>query len=261
MVYEGRRSAGRRRGRGKSSGGSGGVCMWLLILVVAAWALFPGAMGRLRDRAAGALGVDLDGAVRAFSEAREDGAGIFDAVRTSVKYAFGYVEGEGIPALDTGPEDGPEDAGTPAGAVGGEELGDLPLPEYVSAETPEIDIELQRPVEGEVISGFGYRRDETGSGAVFHYGADISVAGGARVSAMAGGEVMAVGESTTYGKYVIISHEGGVETICAHLGETKAAGGEKVEAGQEIGVMEENGGYLHLEVIVDGMYVDPAGYL
>ena len=258
MVYEGRRRAGRRRvvKAAKGSGGFGRVCLWLLIFVVAAWAVFPGTMRKLRDKAALALGIDLDGAVRVFSEERDGGAGIFGAAKSSVMYAFGAGEDSREPASDSG--DGED---LPAGATDGAELADLPLPKYVSAGTPQLDLALTRPVEGEVTAPFGYRRD--GAGTVsFHYGCDVSASTGEAVRAMATGRVMAVGESTTYGKYVIISHEGGVETIYAHMGRTSAAGGETVEAGREIGFMgDEEGAYLHLELIVDGEYVDPEGYL
>lgn len=276
MVYEGRRNVGRgnvgRRsagrgnaGRGRRNGGNGGAgwlsraCVWLLLLVVAAWVVFPGTMRELRDRALEAVGIDIQGAVRVFREERDGGAGFFGAAKSSVKYAFGAQDGDQVPVGGTEPGE----ARPAVNETGSDEFADLPLPKYVSAETPELTVELLRPVEGEVTSPFGYRRGENGADVSFHYGVDLSAPSGAQVLAMAQGEVMAVGESTTYGRYVIISHRDGVETICAHLGEAKVAGGETVEAGQVIGVMGDGaqGAYLHLELIVDGMYVDPAGYL
>lgn len=270
MVYEGRRPPARRkRSRGKSGGRGLRVCIWLLALVVAAGVLFPETMKKARDRISGALGVDISGAVRVFKEERREGEGILGAVKNSVVYAFRGDDDDKIPASDT-PSEGDE---LPAASLSGDatdesdktdEFAGMPLPRYVSQEDPKIALSLITPLAGEVTSPFGYRKDDSGQ-VSFHYGIDITPSGNADIRAAAAGTVMAVGESTAYGRYVILTHDDGVESIYAHLESASVAGGDSVEAGDIIGSVgqAEDGtaGALHLEMIVDGEYADPAALL
>ena len=69
------------------------------------------------------------------------------------------------------------------------------------------------------------------------------------------------------GNYVIIDHGGGVVTKYYHLehGTVSAAAGERVYAGQYIGMMGASGyvtgAHLHFQLEIDGVPVDPAPYI
>ena len=69
------------------------------------------------------------------------------------------------------------------------------------------------------------------------------------------------------GNYVIIDHGGGVVTKYYHLerGTAAVAAGERVYAGQYIGMMGASGyvtgAHLHFQLEIDGVPVDPAPYI
>ena len=138
-------------------------------------------------------------------------------------------------------------------------------PANVSFEKPELNLTLTVPVEGSVTSGFGYRDHPVDGELRFHYGVDIGAQAGEAVRACAPGTVTAVGESTTYGLYVILRHQGGAESIYAHLSKISVTGGQALEAGETLGLVGDSGNAtspcLHWELIVGGNYVNPEFYL
>ena len=91
------------------------------------------------------------------------------------------------------------------------------------------------------------------------------VAGASEALSVADGTVAAVGDSTSYGLYVIVKHENGVESLYAHLSEVCVKNGDTVKAGDRIGTVGETGNAtapcLHLELLVNGNYVNPGFYL
>lgn len=71
-----------------------------------------------------------------------------------------------------------------------------------------------------------------------------------------------------YGCYVQINHGGGVKTLYGHHSRLLVSPGEYVEAGQTIALMGNTGNvrgrtgiHLHFEVIVNGVRVNPLGYV
>ncbi len=69
----------------------------------------------------------------------------------------------------------------------------------------------------------------------------------------------------SYGKYVVIEHEDGTQSMYAHLSKIRVRSGQKVKQGQVIGVMgstgSANGTHLHFEIRINGRAVDPRYYL
>ena len=67
------------------------------------------------------------------------------------------------------------------------------------------------------------------------------------------------------GKYMIIDHGGGIQTLYAHCSELLAKPGASVERGGEIARMgstgDATGTHLHFELRVNGQCCDPAPYL
>ncbi len=304
MVYEGKRGRsayGRRSAKNKKKKKSWGrkvfsACLIILFVAVAASLAWPEAAAKVRSKAASLIGSpDLGGAVEVFGQTMGSGGGIVNAFKDAWAYAFGTDDGGKIPvsgenggdipanadggqtspvmeempdgAAENAP--GPAETDEPADPVEAfkasqAEYEQLGLPENVTFEKPEIGVALVSPVEGTVTSGFGYREHPSDGGVRFHYGLDIGAAEGSEVHAAAAGQVTAVGDSTSYGRYVILRHDDGSESLYAHLGETTVSGGSAVEAGDVIGSVGSSGNAtsacLHLELIVDGNYVNPSYY-
>ncbi|MGL5722700.1 MAG: M23 family metallopeptidase [Brevinema sp.] len=67
------------------------------------------------------------------------------------------------------------------------------------------------------------------------------------------------------GKTVVVDHGLGVYSFYAHNNDFTVAEGDKVKAGQQIAISgttgQSTGDHLHLSVIVQGMYVEPAEWL
>lgn len=260
MVYEGRK--GRRRAK-RGGGTLFRVLLWGLVLTVAAAVVFPGPAAKVRDRLGRAVGVDIGGAMEVFS--REAKAkNVFSATKSAFRYAFSPDGGEEVPvsAGDTGThttDPGTEEpVGTEPVVMDPDAFKDLPLPAHVTGERPRDDLVLAGPLRGGVVRGFGYAADASGE-PVFHYGIDVRGESESPVRCVADGTVAAVGESTVFGTYVIVTHPDGVESLYALLGQTPLKEGDTVTAGQSVGTLA--GDVVHLELLIDGNYVNPQHYV
>lgn len=115
-----------------------------------------------------------------------------------------------------------------------------------------------------------------------NFGVDVKAELGEPVVALLDGKIEFVGNSPkNYGTTVVIEHEGGFKTVYSNLDENiKVKKGEKVEKGQEIGIVgrttlktayEKYGDHLHLAMLKgkgsfqeldhNNMYVDPTDYI
>lgn len=121
------------------------------------------------------------------------------------------------------------------------------------------------PTEGSVGSPFGYRVHPIDGVTKFHKGIDIGTGVGTPIFAAAKGVVKFVGTESGYGLYVLIDHGDGFVTNYAHLSEAFVKVGDTVEKGEHIAAMgatgRVTGSHLHFEVILDGVYRDPADYI
>lgn len=113
---------------------------------------------------------------------------------------------------------------------------------------------------------FGNRRSYNGSAyEYFHGGLDFCGTVGTALYAAAAGQVVYTGSLTVRGQVVVIDHGWGVYTAYAHLSEIWVEPGERVQAGQWIGLGgatgRTTGPHLHWEVWVGGVQVDPADWL
>ena len=115
------------------------------------------------------------------------------------------------------------------------------------------------PVNGTVTSGFGVRWGR------MHEGVDIAAPLGTPVVAVAGGTVTEIGWHEGFGNLVVIDHGGGLETYYAHNSSFAVSAGTTVTRGQPISYVgttgHSTGPHVHLEVHVNGVPVDPLGYL
>ncbi len=107
------------------------------------------------------------------------------------------------------------------------------------------------------------------SGRRLHQGIDLLANIGTPVLAARSGRVVAAKENKGMGKYVIIKHSGGFNTIYGHLSKICVANGDLVRQGQPVGQVGKTGNanyrgiqpHLHFEIRKDGVPVDPLGYL
>ena len=115
------------------------------------------------------------------------------------------------------------------------------------------------PVIGPVTSPFGMRWGR------MHEGIDIAAPTGTAIRAAAGGSVIYAGWLGGYGNLVVIDHGNGLATAYGHQSSVAVATGQAVSQGQTIGYVgstgHSTGPHLHFEVRVNGVPVDPLGYL
>jgi murein DD-endopeptidase MepM/ murein hydrolase activator NlpD len=101
-----------------------------------------------------------------------------------------------------------------------------------------------------------------GSSTEVHEGLDVAVAQGTPVLASGGGTVLRAGYDAEYGFFVRIGHTQRHESMYGHLSRLLVVAGEKLEAGQVIGLSGSTGRstapHLHFEIFVDGQSIDPS---
>ena len=141
-------------------------------------------------------------------------------------------------------------------------VGPRRIPTKLFLGLPELNgraIDLVWPVEGPVVSQFGRRRNG------WHAGADIRAEVGTPIMAAASGLVVYSGWGRAYGRLIRIEHENGMITVYAHNLQNFVELGDRVEAGQVIGMVGRSGRasayHLHFEVRMDGMAYNPVHLL
>ena len=139
------------------------------------------------------------------------------------------------------------------------------LPRNVSLEQAILGFDYCAPLAGALSSNFGYREHPVEGEERFHYGVDLAADTGTEIDCFADGTVTAVGESSSYGKYCIVAHQGGYSTLYAHCSRVTASSGTAVKAGQKIAEVGETGAatgpHLHFELQRDGIYLNPIYYV
>ncbi len=123
-----------------------------------------------------------------------------------------------------------------------------------------------RPSVGRFTSGFGYRADPFTGVRRFHNGADWARYIGSPIKASMGGTVVHVERQLgNYGRFVIIQHHKGFQTLYAHMNTVYVRRGQYVSQGEVIGEMgntgRSTGPHLHFSIIKNGAFVDPTAYL
>jgi murein DD-endopeptidase MepM/ murein hydrolase activator NlpD len=100
----------------------------------------------------------------------------------------------------------------------------------------------------------------------FHTGIDLVEPFGSPVYAADDGVVALVGVSSQgYGRYVVIAHSGGLDTLYGHLSASLVKVGQLVVQGQTIGLEGSTGNstgpHLHFELRIKQQPIDPTPYL
>lgn len=249
----------------------------LFVALVGVKVLLPEHFGAVRETAAGILEQNMDvmavfSAVgRAFTEEEH--------FQDSVDSVYQAVFGADVTTGTSGARDD-ADAGSEAnGGVLREPVSDTAgetdildilyspenIPENAELQQIVLGIDYCAPVKGAVSSAFGYRNDPVASDERFHYGLDIAADEGTGIAAFADGRVAVVGESSSYGKYLIIDHEEGIRTLYAHCCAIHVSEGQAVTMGaivaQAGATGQTTGAHLHFELHRDGVYLNPIYYV
>lgn len=156
-------------------------------------------------------------------------------------------------------------------AVGGTNLNvDEPsittIPESVSTEPLAVQEQAALPLlEGKITSSFGYRTDPFTKELGFHTGVDIGAPKGTKIMAVYDGVVIRSDENSGYGKYLIMKHDNGAQTLYAHCSVLCKKEGDLVSAGEVVAKVgstgNSTGNHLHWELKQEGLYHNPLSIL
>jgi len=139
-----------------------------------------------------------------------------------------------------------------------------PYPESISKNDTSLELVLSsemsiysHPFIGLVTSNFGDGRN--------HSGIDIDLEVWDPVVAAFDGVVRIVRKHGGYGRVVVVRHYNGLETLYAHLHRFKVAVGDKVKAGQVVGLGgssgHSSGSHLHFETRFKGKPLNPKHFV
>lgn len=116
--------------------------------------------------------------------------------------------------------------------------------------------------DGRITSSFGYRPNPFTGGMSFHPGVDLRASTGTPVKAARDGFVGETGTLEIYGHFVIINHDGGYQSVYAHLDAILVIEGQVVDAGDRIALSGNSGistgPHLHFEIRRNGKPADPS---
>ena len=94
-----------------------------------------------------------------------------------------------------------------------------------------------------------------------HPGIDIAVPVGSTVRAAGGGVILQTGEHEAYGRFILLEHPEGYQSMYGHLSRILAVQGTAVSAGDVIGRSGNTGRssapHLHFEIRLNGVSIDP----
>jgi len=120
------------------------------------------------------------------------------------------------------------------------------------------------PTAGRLTSGFGYRSDPFTGVRRMHYGVDLANRTGTIVKSTMAGRVVAVGNQLRgYGKYVVIKHNHGYQSLYGHLSTIEVRQNQYISQGQRLGLMgnsgRSTGSHLHFSLYKNNVPVNPLG--
>jgi septal ring factor EnvC (AmiA/AmiB activator) len=168
------------------------------------------------------------------------------------------------------PPSAPPSSEEPSGPATGDAQSTAPLPPQLAAVPPAAGAlrlfsaahgQLAMPARGPVVKSFGARE----AYGVTAKGITIKTRAGAEVVAPYDGKVVFAGEFRGYGRILIIEHSEGYHSLLSGLSRIDAVAGQKVLAGEPVGVMGQsddgNGPELYVELRRNGRPIDPSPWL
>ena len=269
---------------------AGGIFVALVVWKL----LFPESMAGVAGAVREALGQDADfqAAFSAVGEAIAGEKSVGESLQEAYTAVFApsrYVaeqtaavlaEARGIPVpadqLTQRLEQGTAAQKRPAEASAAEEkmetVTSQPLVQFNSATPANVTFSQQvlgfdytTPAQGTLTSAFGYREHPIQGEELFHYGLDIANIEGTEICAFADGTVKATGESSSFGNYLMVTHDNGITTLYGHCSKVLVTTGQAVEKGQKIAEMGSTGNvtgtHLHFELMDGETYLNPIYYV
>lgn len=129
------------------------------------------------------------------------------------------------------------------------------------APTPEEDQFLQGVIDRWPLGARGFITRVLSEARPSHPGLDIAVPENSSIRPAGPGIVRSTGEDRVYGRYAIIDHGNGLETLYGHASRILVRAGARVSGDDVIGLTgstgQSTGPHLHFEVRRDGRAVDP----
>ncbi len=121
------------------------------------------------------------------------------------------------------------------------------------------------PLEGRITTDFGATRYHNEELANRHNGIDIAAPVGTPVAASNTGKVTLAADLLATGKTIIIDHGWNIYSSYLHLSKLKVEVGDKVEQGQEIGLVGATGfatgPHLHWSLSYNRIFLDPRDFV
>ena len=125
--------------------------------------------------------------------------------------------------------------------------------------------DFHAPVKAKISDVFGTSRTFNGRTQSVHQGLDYAVPEGTPVAALNSGTVLLAQPLFFEGSCVVLDHGQGLLTLYMHLSKIEVKEGERVTAGQKIGLSggtgRATGPHLHVAVRWQGVYLNPATLL
>ena len=125
--------------------------------------------------------------------------------------------------------------------------------------TPPMDSDVSHAFSGDTLE-----YNETTCDWRTHDGVDYAGQAGDAVCAVADGTVLHIGDDAIYGKYIILSHTGEINSLYAGLDKICISEGDTVSGGNKIAVLGEpmpleyaDGVHLHFAVTKKNVAIDP----
>jgi len=124
---------------------------------------------------------------------------------------------------------------------------------------------LGTPLNGNITSRYGKRKDPFNKKSAFHTGIDIRGKKGEKIYATADGVVLKSFRNGGYGNYITIDHGNGYTTAYAHLHKYLVHKGDRVTRGQVIGLVgntgRSTGPHLHYEIALNNNTINPHNFM
>jgi septal ring factor EnvC (AmiA/AmiB activator) len=227
---------------------------------------------------------DAESHVASLSSQAKDLQELMDRIEAAARARNEALAPSAPPASNSGaPSASPDDTGDgtpapsaqpsstePSGPATGEAQTTAPLPPQIAAVPPAAGAlrlfsaahgQLATPARGPVVKSFGARE----AYGVTAKGITIKTRAGAEVVAPYDGKVVFAGEFRGYGRILIIEHSEGYHSLLSGLSRIDAVAGQKVLAGEPVGVMGQpddgNGPELYVELRRNGRPIDPSPWL
>ena len=123
----------------------------------------------------------------------------------------------------------------------------------------------QNPFGGDADAAAHRPRHPSGGHPQFHTGIDLAAEIGTDVLAARDGTVLEIGEDRVYGKYILVSHTNGYQTLYGHLSSIEVSLNQWINSSKVIGKVGNTGWstgpHLHFEIRKRGKARDPVPLL